>query len=105
MVGEKLKQLRNQKGLLQKDIAKHLGITGSAYGFYEQNQRQPDLDTIKKLADFFNVSVGFLIEDDEKKAVFTAGIDEHEKLLERMTPEQRRESLNYMKYLLGKEER
>lgn len=61
MFAQRLAQLRQEKGIYQKDIAKHLGITTSAYGFYEQNKRQPDQSTLQSLADFFNVSVDYLL--------------------------------------------
>lgn len=61
MFSERIKQLRNSKKLLQKDMAELLGITTSAYGFYEQSKRQPDSTTLIKLADFFDVSVDYLL--------------------------------------------
>ncbi len=48
---KRLKQLRHEKGVYQKDVAKYLCITTSAYGYYEQGERQPDPNTITKLAE------------------------------------------------------
>lgn len=61
MLSERLKILRQEKNVLQKDIANYLNISASAYGFYEQGKRTPDANIIKKLADYFNVSVDYLI--------------------------------------------
>lgn len=61
MLAKRLKELREEKGLFQKDIAKILQITTSAYGFYEQGKRSPDTLVIQRLADFFNVSVDYLL--------------------------------------------
>lgn len=61
MLDKRLKQLRQEKNLLQKDIAKFLNITTSAYGFYEQGKRNPDAITIRKLAQFYNVTVDYLL--------------------------------------------
>ncbi len=61
MFSERIKQLRNSKKLLQKDMAELLGITTSAYGFYEQSKRQPDSATLIKIADFFDVSIDYLL--------------------------------------------
>lgn len=61
MIGKRLRELRNEKNLLQKDVAKYLNITTSAYGYYEQDKRKPDPEMIKKLADFFNVSTDYLL--------------------------------------------
>ena len=61
MINKRLKQLRQEKNLLQKDVAIVLNITTSAYGFYEQGKRTPDVTTIKKLAEFYNVTVDYLL--------------------------------------------
>lgn len=64
---KRLKQLRMQRNIRQKEIADYLGITVSAYGNYELGQRQPNFETLCKMADFFNVSVDYLLGRDEKQ--------------------------------------
>ena len=59
--GSRLKALREGKGLIQSDVAAVLAITKSAYGYYEQGKREPDFDTLSTLADFFDVSIDFLL--------------------------------------------
>jgi len=61
MLAKRLKQLREERHLLQKDIANILKITTSAYGYYEQNRRDPDTIVLQKLADFFDVSTDYLL--------------------------------------------
>ena len=61
LLKDRLKELRNEKGFLQKDIAKYLNISTSAYGYYEQGKRIPDSETIKLLSNFFNVSSDYLL--------------------------------------------
>lgn len=61
----RLKELRLSKKLKQIDVARYLGITSQAYGNYENNNRQPDPDTLNKLADFFEVSLDYLLGRDE----------------------------------------
>lgn len=61
MLSNRLKALRKKNNLLQKDIADFLKITTSAYGFYEQGKREPDYDTLKKLANYFGVSIDYLL--------------------------------------------
>lgn len=56
-----LKQLREQNRLSQKDIADYLGITRQAVASYELAKREPDYDVLKKLADYFGVSVDYLL--------------------------------------------
>jgi transcriptional regulator with XRE-family HTH domain len=67
MLPERLKELRNQKGITQEDVANYLGITRPAYTAYESGRRQPD-DTIKgKLADYYNVSLDYLLGRTDKR--------------------------------------
>lgn len=61
MISYRLKQLREEKKLYQKDIAKLLNISTSAYGFYEQGIREPSNETISFLANLFNVSTDYLL--------------------------------------------
>lgn len=56
----RLKELRMEKGLTQENIAKGFGITRQAISLYEQGKREPKLKTLKKMADFFDVSVPYL---------------------------------------------
>lgn len=58
---DRLKQLRAENNLLQKDMAKKLNITSSAYGYYEQGKRVPDSNTLNELAKIFNVSLDYLM--------------------------------------------
>ncbi len=64
---ETLLQLRKQKGLTQKDIADALGISRQAYANYETGNREPDLNTLKALSDFFNVSIDYLLDNKTEK--------------------------------------
>jgi repressor LexA len=50
--------------MLQRDVANFLGISTSAYGFYETGARNMSAKTAKKLAEFFNVSVDYLLGID-----------------------------------------
>lgn len=63
-----MKELREEKNLLQRDLARYLNISTSAYGYYEQGKRKPDIETTKKIADFFDVSTDYLLgRTDNKK--------------------------------------
>lgn len=57
----RLTSLRKEKKLLQADVANKVGIARATYGAYEQGNRQPDFDTLEKLADFFGVSLDYLL--------------------------------------------
>ena len=61
-----LKNLRIQKELKQIDVSNALGISYQAYANYENGHRSPDKDMLIKLADYFNVSVDYLLGREQK---------------------------------------
>jgi len=58
---ERLKELREEKGLSQTQIADAIGIRQQTISQYEKGITQPDIQTIKKLCDFFDVSADYLL--------------------------------------------
>ena len=62
-----LLSLRKSHNLTQKEIAEHLGISRQAYANYETGTREPDINTILKIATFFDVSVDYLIGKEQEK--------------------------------------
>lgn len=59
-----LKYLRNRSGLTQMEIAKKLGVAKSTISMYENGQREPEFETLEALADYFNVTMDFLLGRD-----------------------------------------
>lgn len=59
--GRRLKELREEKDMKQSDLAKILECSSSAIGMYEQGRRYVDLDGLKKIAEYFDVSADYLI--------------------------------------------
>ncbi|SEJ18308.1 Transcriptional regulator, contains XRE-family HTH domain [Propionispira arboris] len=57
----RLKELRLRQNLNQKDIAKYINKTTQAYSLYERGERDPDSATLILLADFFDVSLDYLL--------------------------------------------
>lgn len=64
MNGTKLRTLREKKGLLQKELAMSLNTSTSTIGMYEHERREPDNKTLKKIANFFNVSIDYLLDNE-----------------------------------------
>lgn len=61
MLGIRLKKLRNEKKLTQKQLAEKINVTHVSISGYESGNRSPDTDTLKRLADFFGVSTDYLL--------------------------------------------
>ncbi|HDX9683266.1 MULTISPECIES: helix-turn-helix domain-containing protein [Bacillus cereus group] len=62
--GNIIRDLRKQKGITQKELAQSLKLSESTIGMYERNERQPDYNTLIRIADYFNVSTDFLLGRD-----------------------------------------
>jgi len=58
---DRLKKVRKAKGVTQKAMAEYLGITEQAYQKYEYALREPNHETTIRLADFFDVSIDYLL--------------------------------------------
>ncbi|MCX2825295.1 helix-turn-helix domain-containing protein [Bacillus pseudomycoides] len=71
MLGKKISELRKQQKLSQYELAERLGFSRGKLANYEQGQREPDYDTLKKIADFFEVSTDYLLGRTEKKELFS----------------------------------
>lgn len=61
MIYKRLKILREELGLTQKELGAKLSVSSSTIGMYEVNKRIPDANMIEKIADFFQVSVDYLL--------------------------------------------
>lgn len=63
------KRLRTSSKLTQAEMAEKLGISRSTIGMYETGAREPDFETLEKIADFFNVDIDYLLGRTEKTAI------------------------------------
>lgn len=94
---EQLKILREKRGLSQSDFAKDIGLTRSAISMYELGKREPNLETLKKFADFFNVSIDELIDtNNESKPQKKKYIALH-RLVDELHPEDIQEVIDFAK--------
>ena len=60
----RLKELRAESGLTQKQLAENLNVCKSAVSAWEIGRNQPDYDLLIDIADFFKVTVDFLVGKD-----------------------------------------
>lgn len=67
MFAEKLKALRGIKGLTQKGLAETLNVAQGAVAMWETGKRTPDVEMIKKIASYFNVSTDYLMGESKYK--------------------------------------
>ena len=67
---ERIRGLREDKDLKQEDIAKVLNCTQACYSHYESGKRDIPTDVLQKLADFYGVSVDYLLERTNNKTPY-----------------------------------
>ncbi len=60
-LGKKLKELREERGLTQKNIAEVFGINPVTYLHYEKSQREPSLEMLMKFSVYFGVTTDYLL--------------------------------------------
>ena len=59
--GSRLKQLRKERGITLQSMSEYLGISMRAYQYYESGGRYPEFHGLIALADFFEVSLDYLV--------------------------------------------
>lgn len=94
--GNRLKQLRLNAGLTQKQLAEQIGITKSVISFYELRERVPSPDVLVKLSSVFHVSTDYLLGIDSEKTIDISGLDEDDEKIVRLMIEQlRKKNMRY----------
>lgn len=88
--GEKLKQLRKEMGLTQKQLADQLGVTKSVVSFYELRERTPSPEVLVKLAGIFHVSADYLLGIEKTRSIDISGLDYDDERAVRMIVERLR---------------
>jgi transcriptional regulator with XRE-family HTH domain len=63
-VGERLRAARERKGFKQNRVAKHLGIHNSTLAKYESGEREADGETLRNMAEHYDVSIDWLMGND-----------------------------------------
>jgi len=64
-----MRNIRLSMGLTQLDVAKHVGVNCNTICQWEKGAREPDFDSLRKLADFFKVSTDFLLDRDNPEII------------------------------------
>ena len=92
--GTKLKELRAESGLTQKQLADQLGVSKSVVSFYERQERVPSPDVLRKLASIFRVSSDFLLDLDRVKRLDLSGLtDDYIQLVSMLADALRRKNM------------
>lgn len=61
MLSQRLKSARSRLKLTQAEFAKKIDVARTTYAMYEQGHREPDYETLQRIADFYNVTIDYLL--------------------------------------------
>ena len=101
---EILKQLRKGKGITQDDLARVLKVSRSTIAAYEARNNQPDFDKLVQIADFFDITIDYLLSGEVKSAQDAAvqtvsNKDLEKQLIESFHPLPYEAKLNILDYI------
>lgn len=85
MLGNRLRQARKKKGFTQEYVAEKIGVTYQTISNYERDERDPDTETLTKLANLLEVPVGWLVGQTDDPT----------------PPQAKKEKPNYEEYVLS----
>lgn len=97
--GQILKQLREEKGLSQQELADKFSINRSTYARYETSSTQPDYSILIRLADFYDVSVDYLLGREHTKDVVVIAAHRSDNELDSLPEEAFREIENFKEFI------
>lgn len=78
MFSNRLTLLREERGLTRKEVAEQLNIDQTTYGKYELSKREPDYETLQKLATFYCVSTDYLLGRTEERQNYNINYAEND---------------------------
>jgi len=108
ILSQRLREAREKAGLKQIEASKLLGISNGTLSGYEREYRDPDTDTLHKMADLYGVSVDWLLgksmSPSTKDTSRPEPMSEQDTLMfrnwQRMTEDEKQEALNVIQYIL-----
>lgn len=93
----KMKELREKQGLTQKGFGDIFGVSEATVSNYENGKRDPDLDSLCQIADYFDVSLDMLVRGKEKDRPTGRSREEMLKMYDQMSEEE----LVLLQHLIG----
>ena len=85
--GDVLREILEETGITQKQVAAELNLLPATLGRYIRNEREPDIETIKRIANYFHVSTDYLL-DYQSDRTYSHIEDEVLRIFRSMTSDQ-----------------
>ncbi|MVB11052.1 HTH-type transcriptional regulator Xre [Caprobacter fermentans] len=103
----RLRELRREKGLTMKQLGNFFGLAESTISQYETGKRQPDNETLIKFANYFDVTIDFLLGNDSSSKQKKEPVTDRDRLLEdnielfkKLPTDKKKQALDYLRYLV-----
>ena len=107
-LGSRLRELRENRGLYQKDVATEIGVSPGAISYYEKDIKKPGREVLDKLANFYGVTTDFLLNgkdntlsDIEEK--FPEGVQILRRASYELFEEDKKKMIKLIKAFLGED--
>ena len=78
MLSERIRQLRQDRGLSQVDLARHLNVTKQSVSNWENDNIQPSIEMLQRIADIFSVSTDYLLGRENRRYLEISGLTDEE---------------------------
>ena len=80
-IGEKINELRNKNNITQLALAKELGVSRSSVNAWEMGISMPTIDRLIDIAEYFHVSVDYLLGLNDRLTIDISSLNEKEKTM------------------------
>lgn len=78
MLYEQIHRLRVARGITQVELANHLGVSKQSVSNWENNNIQPSIELLERLADYFSVSTDCLLGRDHRPLLDVSGLTDQQ---------------------------
>lgn len=106
-LGEKLRSLRESRGLYQRDVCEKMGIAQNTLSGYETNKRTPTTDTLKAFAELYGTTTDQLLGSESSvsdlEEEFPEGVQVLRRATKQLSPEERKRMIQIMKAFMGED--
>lgn len=100
MFGDKIKKLRETKGMTQSDLAKKLNISDKTVSSWENGTRLPRMGMVESISEILGVSKSDLFENKESQPLVEQALQR----INNLSKENQKKAIDYLDYLISKDQ-
>ena len=106
MFSDNLKRLRKAKGITQTQFATEFNISAGTIAMWETGKRMPDTEMLRRIAQFFNVSIDYLLDNEKSPSSIDEGLPDDDEIIilnrnaKKLSPEQQKLLIDVVRQML-----